>query len=370
VIVTWEDLRISSRDIYAQRVDCDGDWGDPRPFIVSVDDSPNDQGGKMIVTWDNSSYDADPSQVITHYTVWKKYEGAAASMSALIPGGDVSTERIDALASAARINRGLASNLIAFGWEYVSDPPAIYEDEYSMTVPTYGDSSASGIPYCQVKVLAHTSDPWTYWTCDVDSGYSVDNLSPCIPYALAGEYIGGMQIRLHWNPNAEPDLHHYAVYRGESAGFVPGPGNLLGTCTDSSYVDGYGYGTGHYYKVSAWDVHDNESPFALLTPDEVTGLPGAPPPHANALYQNAPNPFSSSTRIAFALNKKGHVRLQIFDAKGRLVRTLADEERAPNNYVEFWDGRDGNGRRLASGTYFYRISAPYWDDVKKMTLAR
>jgi hypothetical protein len=89
-----------------------------------------------------------------------------------------------------------------------------------------------------------------------------------------------------------------------------------------------------------------------------------------ALGQNAPNPFSSSTRISFRVGSESHVRLAVFDAKGRLVRTLVNGRRSPKLYIEEWDGRDAEGRALPSGTYFYHLVTPESKEVKKMTLAR
>jgi hypothetical protein len=88
------------------------------------------------------------------------------------------------------------------------------------------------------------------------------------------------------------------------------------------------------------------------------------------LMQNVPNPFRSSTRIAFALERTGRVKLHVFDAKGRLVRVLVDEMREPSTYVEAWDGRDGRGRSVSAGVYFYRLEIPGTSAVRKMTLAK
>lgn len=89
-----------------------------------------------------------------------------------------------------------------------------------------------------------------------------------------------------------------------------------------------------------------------------------------ALSQNAPNPFSSATRISFRVDTEGPVALMVFDAKGRLVKSLVDEVLEPDLYIEQWDGRDGDGRALPSGTYFYRLNTQAGKEVKKMTLAR
>ena len=138
--------------------------------------------------------------------------------------------------------------------------------------------------------------------------------------------------------------------------------------TDTLYVDrGFDPDAGCYYKVSAWDVHENESSPSLLGPDGIGGLDRTYP---NALFQNVPNPFVGSTRIAFTLKEEGHVRLRVFDAKGRLVRTLVDGDRRPDRYVESWDGAGSDGRRLASGTYFYRLTADGFTKTGKMQLIK
>jgi hypothetical protein len=115
---------------------------------------------------------------------------------------------------------------------------------------------------------------------------------------------------------------------------------------------------------------DDGPPTGLVDLSGGSAAPGTERPYANALYQNSPNPFSSTTRISFMLKVEGPVSLDVFDAKGRLVRELVKERRAPNRYVEDWDGRDGDGRKLPAGMYFYRLRLPGWTDVKKMAFTR
>jgi hypothetical protein len=92
--------------------------------------------------------------------------------------------------------------------------------------------------------------------------------------------------------------------------------------------------------------------------------------YRNALLQNSPNPFTSSTRIGFGVERAGWVRLKVFDARGNLIRVLVDEEREARGYVEVWDGTNDDGRRVPAGTYFYRLQVPGWTEARKMTLAR
>lgn len=81
-------------------------------------------------------------------------------------------------------------------------------------------------------------------------------------------------------------------------------------------------------------------------------------PAAFALRQSAPNPFRAATVIAFDLPRSGPVELRVFDARGRLVRTLVEDSLAAGRYSVNWTGTDDSGRRAAPGLYFYRLVTP------------
>ena len=93
-------------------------------------------------------------------------------------------------------------------------------------------------------------------------------------------------------------------------------------------------------------------------------------PAANSLAQNYPNPFNPATTIHFGVREKGRVTLRVYDVAGRLVRTLVDEVRDAGAYREVWDGTNNRGSVVASGVYFYRISAKEFEQTRKMVLLR
>jgi hypothetical protein len=103
-------------------------------------------------------------------------------------------------------------------------------------------------------------------------------------------------------------------------------------------------------------------------------------PQAYALLQNYPNPFWSgaASRLAgnpgtvlhFALPKPDLVRLVIYDAAGRKVRTLANAHYGTGYHSRYWDGRDDAGQLVASGIYLYRLQTANFTQTKKMILAR
>ncbi len=88
------------------------------------------------------------------------------------------------------------------------------------------------------------------------------------------------------------------------------------------------------------------------------------------LYNNYPNPFNPSTKIAFDLPRTSHVALAIYDITGRVVALVANGE-YPAGYNEVtWNGLNENGEHVSSGIYFYRISAGGWSKVMKMVMVK
>ena len=82
-------------------------------------------------------------------------------------------------------------------------------------------------------------------------------------------------------------------------------------------------------------------------------------------------PFGSSTIIPFDVRPGGAtVRIEIFDAGGRRVRTLTDRFHAAGRHSLSWDGTDARGRAMPSGAYFLRLVTDDREFVKRLTLAR
>jgi len=64
------------------------------------------------------------------------------------------------------------------------------------------------------------------------------------------------------------------------------------------------------------------------------------------------------------------VSLRVFDVSGRVVRTLVDGHQAEGARSITWNGTNDRGQSVASGIYFYRMSAPGFTETKKMVLLR
>jgi len=88
-------------------------------------------------------------------------------------------------------------------------------------------------------------------------------------------------------------------------------------------------------------------------------------PNEWKLYQNYPNPFNPETKINFDVLKGEGVSVKIYDALGREMETLLNENLSPGKYsVTF------NGAKYSSGIYFYRIKSNSFSDIKKMLLIK
>jgi subtilisin family serine protease len=89
------------------------------------------------------------------------------------------------------------------------------------------------------------------------------------------------------------------------------------------------------------------------------------------LWQNAPNPFSASTAIAFELDRPKDVRVEVLDLSGRSVTVLASRTYPAGKHEVTWDGMDAGGRPAAAGIYFVRLVAPDGSVLaRRMALAR
>jgi hypothetical protein len=93
---------------------------------------------------------------------------------------------------------------------------------------------------------------------------------------------------------------------------------------------------------------------------------------ANTLSDNYPNPFNPTTTIKYSIADRGQVSLKIYNAAGQLVRTLVNEEQAPQagGFSKVWNGLNDRGQSVASGVYFYQLTAKNFEQTKKMVVIK
>jgi hypothetical protein len=133
----------------------------------------------------------------------------------------------------------------------------------------------------------------------------------------------------------------------------------------SADLDGDGdldLATANYYS-------DNVSVLLNKTGTDVETTPELVPARFS-LRQNYPNPFNPSTAINYSVPARCHVTITIYNLLGQRVNTILDEVKPAGKYTTYWDGRDQDGRPLATGVYLYQIKAGHLTQTKKMLLLK
>jgi hypothetical protein len=360
-VVAWQDRRNSTNyDIYAQRVGLSGYLGTPEPVLVSVRDVPNDNGGRVKVSWLSTYLDTEVPYVVDHYWVFRSAPPSLA-VAALASGARLMRPGDSAPLPGERAFFTSIANATAYYWEYVASVSAThFSGAYSYTASTTSDSVAAGNPKTAFIVVAYDAANSVFFASNPDSGYSVDNLPPFAPSAFAGTYSGG-EARLHWSPGSEPDLDHYQLYRGSTAEFIPDASSLIASPHDAEFTDLAPDGS--FYKLSAVDSHGNESEFASLVLG-TTGVAGGGLPAELSFGRPAPNPASQTATVHLALPRAARVSLAVHDVAGRTVRALVSEVLPAGERDLAWDLRDERGGRIADGIYFMTL------EVEGRTLTR
>ncbi len=97
---------------------------------------------------------------------------------------------------------------------------------------------------------------------------------------------------------------------------------------------------------------------------------GTAPSVANLLNQNYPNPFNPETNISFDMPAAGNAKVEVFNVKGQLVKTLFNDIAPYGKTNVVWSGDDNNGNQVSSGVYFYRLNTEHGTQTRKMMLMK
>ena len=121
------------------------------------------------------------------------------------------------------------------------------------------------------------------------------------------------------------------------------------------------------YTVTTEDVKQNWIHLPELVVYEI--------PAETELLVNYPNPFNPETWIPYRLAEDAFVTLTIYDRAGQVVRTLDVGHRIAAVYESrskaiYWDGRNDLGESVASGVYFYHLTAGGYSATKRMVILK
>ena len=208
-----------------------------------------------------------------------------------------------------------------------------------------------------------------------------------------GEAVAGYQFTVAFDPNVLRYVSaNTADYLPTDAFTVPLPENERITLVTAARKDtplGSGDGTlatltfevlmAKAYGVHLTDVMLSDATATALAVQwqdtRVDGSMETLPAERTSLLRNYPNPFNPETWIPYQLAEPADVTLTIYEANGKLVRTLALGHQAAGTYqsrgrAAYWDGRNNQGERVASGLYFYTLTAGDFTATGKMIIVK
>jgi hypothetical protein len=129
--------------------------------------------------------------------------------------------------------------------------------------------------------------------------------------------------------------------------------------------------------IGALDVGCGPVDEAVMTPNETAGEAGPvddtvpeAPPARTSLLGVWPNMRSGEVAVRFGLHSASRVRVDVFDARGVCVRTVANASFAAGEHTVSWEWTDAEGRRVADGLYLLRFSAGDVRETRKVFVVR
>src|SRR5262249_20412027 len=156
------DLRsAASYDIYAQRVARLGFLGTPEAEIIAVKDVPNDNGGKVKLSWNASYLEADPYDIVYYYNVFRSVPPNAAAAAAR--GGARVRSVDDPESPGPRDMLKISANGATYYWEFVATVYSNFLPNYSFLAPTAEDSTGYGNPKTAFMVQARGYSNSQHW---------------------------------------------------------------------------------------------------------------------------------------------------------------------------------------------------------------
>jgi hypothetical protein len=257
----------------------------------------------------------------------------------------------------------------------------------------YFFAQSNGTFYCNASTGGDNSQPYNVFQWYHVEYRNIDWSTKTFDYYLDGALVtAGVSMRNAADVEDFSRIDVYSFSAGATAQWddifvswgtappwlsaTPASGSVAvsGTADITLDIDAAGLSHGLYEAALVLRTNDPATPLfevpVTLTVDSTvtsTVTPRAP----MALFQNAPNPFERGTTIRYALERPVYTDLRVYDVRGALVRTLDSGAQPAGDHQRFWDGRDNDGRRVASGVYFYRLATSGgFAQTRKMLMLR
>ncbi len=256
-------------------------------------------------------------------------------------------------------------------------PSLSSETGLANSLDCYGNNVWIGTNHGRVLISSNFGDNWSI----VDLGTTQEVSSLHFINAQTGICSGMSLLKYTTNAGANwsnmnyPSTTQGVGIAGNLNGFIIGVlGRSIYKTTNggSNWVVEFALDTGmtrrHMTKsrdgVYVWDARSNGKVGKRTIPISIRNL-SSEMPSGNRLSQNYPNPFNPVTNIVYSLMKSSLATLRVYDALGKEVRTLMNENQAPGTYEAVFDAT-----RLPSGVYYYRLTTEGFSETRKMVVLK
>ena len=381
--------------------------------------SPNISDNKIFNNMESGILCDSSSPIINKNTIYNNYHGIECSYSSLplIKNNTISNNLCNGIHCVDYSSPLILNNIIYYndnGIDINSSPSAL---DYNLFWLNNNAGIGSGLPLAFGEIIivnANGDSCDTYYNLFMDplfvdpqySNYHLTGDSPCIDAGnpdptyydpdgtisdIGAYYFDQSIIELTsftatydatydcilicWITAWEIDVVGFNIYRNTEDDFeianqlnfalIPGHGTTTVPHEYEFLDDTADVDSTYYYWLEVLDIGGLTYVYGSTVYEPPVGVDDYNSPNTFCLYQNYPNPFSSSTIISFRLKEISHIKLSIYNVKGQLVETLVNEDKHVGYHTVEWDSED-----MSTGVYFFKLSTKDNTFINKMILMR
>jgi len=233
---------------------------------------------------------------------------------------------------------------------YYPDPDCLHNENYHRVIAEgprlivlYQTSNETSGPDTHIMISNDYGQTWSYPVIlNSSDTLELQNMIPAYWYISDQvEQVFQEFYRFHFFFYDQNDYGSYVMGNGPNTG-----GNLMYTSIDFEFV------------------YDPPPEPPVSVDDHLVTVP------ESLLNQNYPNPFNPETTIIYRLPSDSQVRLDIFNMRGEMIKTIVDEFRPAGEHMAVWKGKNNNNCEVASGIYLYRLTTGNHTETRKMLLIK
>jgi hypothetical protein len=402
-IIAWRDKRHGNWDIYAQRVNEDGEilWsleGVTVCTTVTMQSAPSltgDGAEGAIITWKENA-DIHAQRVDSSGSVLWVVDGVAISTAhtsqscpVIVKDGsggaiiawednrndncDIYAQRIDGSGAVSWITDGIAVCTATDDQSY----PSMINDGSGGAIITWQDNRNGNLDIYAQRIGDNGMCQWTADGITVTTA-EFDQSSPVI---VSDDSGGAIIAWEDWHVGTE-DIYAQRM-NGNGQTLWAQNGVAISTAWGDQHSPAI-IGDGSGGAILAWNDVRNAVEADLYAQQvgsngllgQYTSIDNREPddehetPRAFRLHQNYPNPFNSRTNIRFELGGSSHTTLRIYNITVQQIRQLMDDVLQAGEHEVYWDGKDDSGHEVSSGLYIFQIETDRFVQSKKALLLR